>query len=68
MKKFSVLMVLFILILGLYGGEATPPLFDIDKELDSFKTSEVTEEEREKTPSVNTEALTALELFLTPYT
>ena len=48
MKKFSVLMVLFILIRGLYGGEATPPLFDIDKELDSFKTSEVTEEEREK--------------------
>ena len=48
MKKFSVLMVLFILILGLYGGETTPPLFDIDKELDSFKTSEVTEEEREK--------------------
>ena len=48
MNKSAVLMGLFILSLGLYGGETTPPLFDSDKELDSFKTSEVTEEEREK--------------------
>ena len=48
MKKLSVLTLFLFLILGLYAQVDSPNLFEIDKELDSFKKTEITEEERKK--------------------
>ena len=48
MKKLSVLTLFLFLILGLCAQVDSPNLFEIDKELDSFKKTEITEEERKK--------------------
>ena len=48
MKKLSVLTLFLFLILGLRAQVDSPNLFEIDKELDSFKKTEITEEERKK--------------------
>lgn len=48
MKKLSVLTLFLFLILGLFAQVDSPNLFEIDKELDSFKKTEITEEERKK--------------------
>ena len=48
MKRFYVLILSIILIFGLFAESTTPNLFEIEKELDSFKKEEVNKEDGDK--------------------
>ena len=48
MKKLSVLFLSSLLLFGLFGKADTPPLFQIDKELDSYKKTVVTEDDEDR--------------------
>ena len=48
MKKLSVLFLSSLILFGLLGKADTPPLFQIDKELDSYKQTIVTEDDGER--------------------
>ena len=46
MKKLSVLSLLFFLVFGLLAAETAPSLFDINKELESFEKTEVSDSDK----------------------
>ena len=48
MKKLSVLFLSSLILFGLLSKADTPPLFQIDKELDSYKKTVVTEDDEER--------------------